>query len=215
MLEREPPHFGPERRSRMKSPPKSFYIALLGGSLGALVVLLVSEFSKVAKISAGDWLQALSTILGIGLTVRGTLWLEERKRRQQHVDDHALLRTALTILRGHIAMIRNLDDQQQSRADRATTTAGHYELIRNARASLADAKAGLRVQDYNLWSALHALDQEFDAASITLENEERIIRGRGVSEDVLRISRERLHHVADAISQPVDAAIAALQRPAP
>lgn len=198
--------------NRLKAPLNAFFVAVAGGVAGAAVVVLASAISRIAKIDAGEWLQSISTVIGVGLTIFGALWLEERKRRRDRAEEKVLVEEALLLLKTVIEKVVNPGDDDAEVQLRLIRTISHHELIRQARESLAYARAGFRIRNFGLWSALNALDNEIAAASDTLVHEEGLLRGRGVTEHVLRISRERLSHIAEGLRQPVESALDALSR---
>lgn len=189
---------------------------LVGGVTGIITSLAVAVviskpavWSGVFGISAGDWLQALSTMAGIALTVRATMWLEDRKRAHDRDGLQRLLREALWMMSHVTNLIQQPLAADLPIGERRHQTAAHYELMRNSRDSVEYARQNFRADNYNLWSALNALSVDFAAAADWLRREENIVRGN-VTEPMLAISRGNIERFALEIEAPVRAALAAL-----
>lgn len=200
----------------MSKPATPLGSALVGGLTGlttalalAIVMSKPAVWSGLFGISAGDWLQAVATIVGIALTVRATMWLEDRKRAHDRAGSQRLLREALSMMSSVSNVIQQPLAPGLPIGERRQQTAAHYELIRNSRDSVEYARQNFRADNYNLWSALNGLSADFVAAADWLRREENIVRGN-VTEPMLAISRGNIERFAVEIEAPVRAALAAL-----
>jgi hypothetical protein len=200
---------------------RSTVLLFAGGIfVGAGGMALVSKIALGVIIwdatlpSLGDWLQAVAGIIGVALTVRATLWLEERSRKNERKEKRRLLNEALLLLQRTAILIQQPFDAGASLEDRRHLTAVHYELLRNGRESLAYARQDFRAQIFNVWMSLTVVDEHLTTHLPVLTREEAIVRGQHVTELVLAISREKIEHFAEVIQQPVTAAIEALRNDA-
>ncbi len=189
--------------------------ALAGGAAGAVIVIILwatlTHWKSFTSIEPGDWLQALSGVVGVSATIWATLWLEERKRMAQRRADQRLLREALVMLEAVVPAAARPLDMAKPFNERRLMTIGHFELLRVGLQSLAYAREGFRIPSYNLWNALDSLDTVVGLSAERIAREERIVRGDHVTEPVLAISREHLEAFAADAVQPVNAAVAALR----
>lgn len=187
-----------------------------GGAVAFTVAIIMSKprvWTGFTGISAGEWLQALAAIVGVFLTIQGTLWLEDRKRDRDRLEEQRLLKSALTAFRSMASVIITPDAEGSSLQQRALTTAAHFEILRNAYGSLEYARQSYRITDISLFMALDALKQDYEAARAKLANEESLARGRHVTEPVLAICRSELKQFVDELQAPVNTAIDALEKP--
>lgn len=113
------------------------------------------------NIEAGDWLQSGAAILGIFLTIRATMWLEDRKRRQERVAEKNLVIEALVTLRDILPVATTQLNPEQDLAKRIRITRGQYEIIKSGRDALASARRTLTTRNYNLWNYLTMVEEEF------------------------------------------------------
>ena len=176
---------------------------------GALIMARPKVWAGFTGISGGDWLQALATILGIGLTVRATMWLEDRKRDQDQQNEKRLLCEALDMMRHIVGMIDAELDPAEPLYVRRTTVAGQYEVLRTSWESVEYARQNFRANSFNVWVALNELTETFNRNQAMLRGEEGIVRGR-VTEEVLRISHGRLKGFAETIEPHIRVALEAL-----
>jgi hypothetical protein len=209
------------RRDTMKTPTHLGLIAasLTAGGVGGLIVTVVGSASHFLKglqsIEAGDWLQSGAAIIGVGLTIGATLWLEDRRRRVEAQSEQRLLRDGLTILRSFIPSIRAEFPADMPRANRLRLTAAHYEMLRTGYDTLSYAKAGLRIRDFNLWNNLSYIEASFTAKKPVLTREEDLMRRGVASDNVLAISRGILIEFIDEIEAAIGNALTALDQAKP
>lgn len=200
----------------MKSfkPDPALLRALAGGAAGAVIVIALWSapilWKSLKSISAGDWLQALSGVVGVSATIWATLWLEERKRLAQRRAEQRLLHEALVLLQAAVPAAAKPLDATKPFNERRLTTIAHFELIRAGLQSLAYAREGFRIPTYNLWKALDTLDTVVALSAERIAREERLVRGDHISEAVLAISREHLEAFAQEAMQPINGTMMAL-----
>ncbi|WP_230483905.1 hypothetical protein [Sphingomonas sp. Leaf21] len=197
-------------------PITKFQAACIGGLtgaavlfLGALILARPKVWAGFAGISGGDWLQAMATILGIALTVRATMWLEDRKRNQDLQQEKRLLREALGQMQNIVGVIGVELDPSEPLFTRRMAVAGQYEVLRTSWDSVQDARQNFRANSFALWVALNDLSETFNRDRAMLRGEEGIVSGR-VTEEVLRISHRRLKAVAETIEPHIRLALEAL-----
>ncbi len=200
----------------MKSNSWLTNIACLGaGVLLASCFDILSSGSilrpALAGISAGEWLQAAAAIVGVFLTIQGTLWLEDRKRTEERREEQRLIREALVMLKRNIDVVLHPLDSTLPLKDRIVITAAHFELLRTNLGSLAYARQSYRVRSIALWHPLSALDQVQSTWSAEISKEENLVRGRYVTEQVLSICRKQLDAYATDLLPTVKSATDALK----
>ncbi|MFA6114312.1 MAG: hypothetical protein WC729_09965 [Sphingomonas sp.] len=193
--------------------------AVLGGVTGGVVAFVVaiiisrpSVWAGFTGISGGEWLQALAAVVGVFLTIQGTLWLEERKRKRDRMEEQRLLKSALITFRNMATAIVAPDAEDASLQQRALKTAAHFEILRNAYGSLEYARQSYRITDIKLFMALDTLKQDYEAARVKLGSEESLARGRHVTEPALAICRSELKDFVDEMQLPTNEAIDALEK---
>lgn len=184
---------------------------LIGGVLAAIVLSRPALSAGLVGISAGDWLQAVAAIVGVFLTVTATLWLEQRKRDAERGEEQRLIREALSMLQTALPAASEPLDAGWPLERQIYETQVHYETVRTGLDTLSHARQGYRVRSYNLWNALAEIEAVYTVARARITNEENIVRGNHVTGPVLAISREKIEELAQNLSAPVDAAVAALR----
>lgn len=188
-------------------------IAGIVGSLGATaIVARTSVWAALSAIDAGEWLQAAAAIIGVFLTIQGTLWLEERKRKRERVEEQRLIREALIMLDAVLPTVSEPLDADMDLRTRVLTTQAHFELVRVGMDSLVYARQNYRVRSYNLWNSLGSIDVTQTMWRERITNEERLVRGNNVTANVLAICREQLEAYTGELVQPVKAAREALAK---
>lgn len=200
----------------MKGNPLLTNIACIGA--GALLASCLDIFSSrsilrpaLAGISAGEWLQATSAIIGVFLTIQGTLWLEERKRTEERREEERLIREAMLMLKGVLSIVLRPLDNALPLKERIATTAAHFELVRINLESLSYARQSYRVRSIALWHPLSALDNVRAIWSAEIAKEENLVRGQHVTEQVHAICRKQLDAYAKDLLPTVTSAIDALK----
>lgn len=184
---------------------------LIGGVLAAIVLSRPALWTGLVGISAGDWLQAVAAIVGVFLTVTATLWLEQRKRDAERREEQRLIREALSMLQTALPAASEPLDAEWDLGRRIHETQVHYEAVRTGLDTLSHARQGYRVRSYNLWNALAEIEAVYTVVRARITNEENIVRGNHVTGAVLAIAREKIEELAQNLSAPVDAAVAALR----
>lgn len=189
------------------------FASIAGGLLATAIGSFTQLVAGLRSIEAGDWLQSCAAIVGVGLTIWATLWLEDRRRTVELRSEQQLLRDGLALLKGFIPAIREDFPAQMSRANRILLVAGEYEMLRTGYDSLAYAKAGLRIRDFNLWNNLTYIEASFTARKPQLTREENTMKAGMATDAVLAISRGILIDFIDEIEAPIGNALAALDKP--
>ena len=72
---------------------------IVGGLSVKAIMSIPAIWAGFTGILAGEWLQAGAAIVGVFLTVQGTLWIEERKRRRERKEEQRLISEALVLLK--------------------------------------------------------------------------------------------------------------------
>jgi len=113
-------------------------------------------------VKVGDWLQAVSTVLGILATVGVTLWIERRTRTARDVEDNARLKAVVSELRN---ANEHLVNALESEEPRETTNIEIFVAV----IGLADAIEGYRfvredtrTKDVETWRHLKGIDRTAD-----------------------------------------------------
>ena len=184
---------------------------LIGGVLAAIVLSRPARWAGLVGISAGDWLQAVAAIVGVFLTVTATLWLEQRKRDAERREEQRLIREALSMLQTALPAASEPLDAEWDLGRRIHETQVHYGAVRTGPDTLSHARQGYRVRIYNLWNALAEIEAVYTVVRARITNEDNIVRGNHVTGAVLAIAREKIEELAQNLSAPVDAAVAALR----
>ncbi|MBH9536941.1 hypothetical protein [Novosphingopyxis sp. YJ-S2-01] len=183
---------------------------IVGGLIFTLVMAKSAVWAGIIGISAGEWLQAGAAVIGVFLTVQGTLWLEKQNRKRERKEEQRLMREALGMLKAVLPSASQPVDAEWDLSKRILMTQVHYEIVRVGMESLAYARQNYQVRSYNLWNSLSSIDLHHAIRRERLIREENIVRRNGISENVLAISREQIEEYASELIQPVNAAIKAL-----
>lgn len=186
------------------------FAGIVGGLSVNAIMSKPAVWAGFVGISAGEWLQAAAAIIGVFLTVQGTLWLEERKRKRERKEEQRLISEALVLLKTVLANASQPLDPDWDLSKRILMTQAHYEMVRTGMESLAYARQNYRVRSYNLWNSLSSIDIIHAIRRERITNEEHIVRGNHVTEAVLAICREKIEEYAGELVQPVDSASEAL-----
>lgn len=158
-------------------------------------------------ITAGDWLQALVTVIAVIATIRGTLYIERQSREAASVEDMNRVRAAVKAIQHAAGAIRaGLPDD--------ATNYQHYSQSMTMQTELKVAldmyrfvRADAKVKDLRLWQPLKNLDEVIGKHGQTIESELRSLATSGHHTSVFNINRDKVM----AASAPIDdAAKAAL-----
>lgn len=190
-------------------------LCLLAGAIGGGVFAALTSVPGVrgglSSISAGEWLQACASIIGVALTVWAALWLERHRREAERKNEQRLIDEALILLEAVLPSASNPIDENWPLQKRTLTTLAHFEMVRTGLTSLSFARESYRIRSYNLWNALHSIDTIISLSGAKIGQEEAIVRGDTVTDAVLAIAREHIQAYACDLVQPVVAARAALK----
>lgn len=153
-------------------------------------------------VSAGDWLQAVATFLGVGATILGTLFIERKMRNHDDEEDQRRILEVVTHIRTAAAAVgAGLPDDP--------TNFEHYARSLNMQTALKTAidmyrfvRADTKIKNLKLWRALRSLDEVLNNHGSTVERELRLFTTDGHHTAVFDINRAEV----TAASVPIDAA---------
>ena len=193
--------------------------ALIGvGLFGLGGGLWIDEFSLgalgngLAGINAGEWLQAGAGFAGVAATVAATLWIEDWRRKSEVKAQYRHIKETLTYLQEVIGTVRECDEQRPDNvAQFRDLLMTQYMRMRLARGSFLKAKSAIPIRSLWLWASLDAIESAFVHGADMLTNEERIVRGNGVTAFVASISQSKITELAARIQNPLLEAISILE----
>jgi hypothetical protein len=173
--------------------------ALAGGAAGlAVVAAYIVLRSLVEGAGAGDWLNFAGVVLGVGLTVAATLWLQRHGERRKA----AASRTAVTRCIGSII---GLTDSSVSKSLHAEIQA---QALKDAQEHFRWAVGLLEQPDYLTWRRSRLLDREIDAMIAVLETlqmrpaDAAAQRELAEVKETIRFRCERLHKAV--LGRPIE-----------
>jgi len=158
----------------------------------------VTSAPSLLGISAGDWLQALSGIIGVALTVLVTLWIEGRRRHSEERADLRIVDTAVRDLSSALdACEAPLPQDQDLRSRLALATAAQKRL-HEAHPGYEFARAQTVVRDLNIFRELRYLDAALAGQTATINSEYNILLGGSgrVTDAVLQVNQAKVSEIA-------------------
>lgn len=163
-------------------------------------------------VTAGDWLQALSGVVGIAMTVLVTLWIEGRRRLSEE-------RADLRIVDRAVRDIQNALDACEVPLPAAQDLQARLALASAAQKKLYEALPGYEfartqtvIRDLNVFRDLRHLDGALQSVTAQIGSEYSILLGGAgpVTEPVLRVNQTKIGDIVTHLRPFTEAAAAAL-----
>lgn len=161
------------------------------------VAALAREASFLG-ISAGDWLQAFSGIVGVVLTVLVTLWIEWRRRSSEERADLRIVDTAIRDLQSALDACEAPPPEDQNLQGRVTWAADAQKRLYEALPGYEFARSQAVVRDLSVFRELRYLDSALKNSAANIGSEYNILLGASgrVTGPVLAVNQAKVAEIA-------------------
>ncbi len=194
---------------------KAYWIPAVLGIPAGLVVFWIGWFrwnvwKGLTDISAGEWLQSIAAFGSVFLTVRATMWLEDRKRREERREEERLLREALLRMRALAFVAREPSPEYENVTRQTSHSQACYDLLVDSKRSVDFARQRFAVRSHELWEALDELDRVFATQAEKTSSGTRTIAQLLNPEIARPIDYQQLVSFAQGIVPEINQALAQL-----
>jgi len=153
-------------------------------------------------VSAGDWLQAVATFLGVGATILGTLFIERKMRSHDDEEDQRRILEVVTHIKSAAAAIRVGLPEDATNYEHYARSLTLQTALKTAIDMYRFVRADTKIKNLKLWRALKSLDEVLANHGKTLETELLLLTTDGHHTAVFNINRGKVM----AASVPIDTA---------
>lgn len=153
-------------------------------------------------VSAGDWLQAAATFLGVGVTILGTLFIERRMRSHDDEEDERRILEVVTHIKSAAAAIRAGLPEDATNFEHYARSLTMQTALKSAIDMYRFVRADTKIKNLKLWRALKSLDEVLANHGSTIETELRLFNNDGHHTAVFNINRGKVMEA----SVPIDTA---------
>lgn len=157
-------------------------------------------------IKAGDWLQALATVIAVVGTILGTLHIERKKRDASAQEDINRILEVVEAIQKAASEIRNGLPEDATNFDHYARSLNMQTALKTALDMYQFVRADTKVKNLNMWRALRSLDEVIVNHGQTIVSELHTFIANGNYTKVFEINRAKVM----AASVPIDVAAQAV-----
>jgi hypothetical protein len=172
---------------------------------------ILTNKAALVRVPAGDWLAFVGGLLGVSLTILGTVALEQWKRQAEKRGDRELIIGALEKLAEALDGIPQEDEQPGAFDWDAKKADELLSQIDEATDLLKYARLNTRLSTVEQVLKINRAEKEIAEANVTLEREQRWIAGHGNKPNVLEKFNSNIRAVAEKLRPPILEAVRALK----
>lgn len=153
----------------------------------------------ILGIPAGDWLQALVTVIALVGTILGTLYIERRNRDAATNEDLHRIREVVMAIQHAAGAIRAGLPDDATNIDHYRLTFAMQSALKSALDMYSFVRADTRIKDLAVWRALRVLDEVVGRDGQTIDNELRTLVTSGHHTAVFNVNRQKVTTASEFI----------------
>ena len=148
--------------------------------------------STMLGIEAGDWLQAVASFLGVGVTILGTLYIERRMRDADTKEDVLRIQEVVTAIADAASDIASGLPDDPTNFEHYAKSLSMQTALKTSLDMYHFVRADTKIKDLKLWRALKILDETLSVHGPVVDNELRLLNSDGHYTKVFKINRDKV-----------------------